>query len=333
MTLKKVTVRAATRVDLAGGSLDLWPVGQLIPRATTVNVAISLAANAECLPTGEEGIQLASRDLLKAYTWRAGDSPGPLAMLERLCTAFGVTDGWRLQAWSDVPPGSGLGGSSAMSVAVATALARVTGNEMGASALVALCRDLEAANLGIPTGVQDFWPAVRGGVLCIHYEPGGERVEPLAVPLKDLASRLVVAYTGESRLSARTNWALLKRFLDGDLDVRARLEGVASVALRLRELLEAGDLDACGPLIEEEWSFRRGLAEGLSTPSMESLMAVARDAGALGGKACGAGGGGCLAFWVSKGTRLAVEHALEREGARLLLAHPVSQGHVVEVEE
>lgn len=333
MTLKKVTVRAAARVDLAGGSLDLWPLGQIIPGSTTVNVAISLAANVECVPTGEEGVHLASRDLLKAYTWRAGAAPGPLALLERFCAAFGVTDGWRIQAWSDVPPGSGLGGSSAMSVAVAMALARVAGKEMEPGGLVALCRDLEAANLGIPTGVQDFWPAVRGGVLCIRYEPGGDKVESLAVPLRELASRLVVAYTGESRLSARTNWALVKGFLDGDPEVRTRLEGIASVARRLRERLEAGDLDACGPLLEEEWTFRRGLAEGLSTPSMEALMAAAREAGALGGKACGAGGGGSLAFWVSKGTRLAVEHALEREGARLLLAHPVSQGHVVEVEE
>ncbi len=330
--MKKVTARAAARVDLAGGSLDLWPVGQILPGSSTVNVAISLAATAECVPTGERGVQLASRDLLQAYTWNPGDAPGPLALLERLCAAFGVTGGWRIQTWSDVPPGSGLGGSSAMSVAVALALARVAGREVEPGALVALCRDLEAANLGIPTGVQDFWPAVLGGVLCIRYEPGGESVGPVPVPLKELASRLVVAYTGESRLSARTNWALVKRFLDGDRDVRERLEGIASVARRLRERLEAGDLDACGELLGEEWSLRRGLAEGLSTPSMESLMRAAREAGALGGKACGAGGGGCLAFWVSKGTRLDVESALEREGARLLVAHPVAQGHVVEVE-
>jgi D-glycero-alpha-D-manno-heptose-7-phosphate kinase len=330
--MKRVLVRAAARVDLAGGSLDLWPIGQIVAGASTVNVAISLAASVECRPTDGSGVKLSSRDLLASYQWHPGDPPGTLALVERLCELYSVTGGWEIQSWSDVPPGSGLGGSSAMAVAVALALGAITGNRRTHSEVAALCRDAEAAHLRIPTGVQDYWPALRGGVLRIEYRPGWDRVENLKLPLKTIASRLVVAYSGVSRLSADTNWSLCKRFLDGDPDVKGRLEGIADVARRMKAALEEGDWDGCGHLLSEEWHHRRGLAAGISTPSMENLMDRAAQAGALGGKACGAGGGGCLAFWVREGARLEVERALEREGARVLPAHPVPRGHVLEVE-
>jgi D-glycero-alpha-D-manno-heptose-7-phosphate kinase len=147
-----------------------------------------------------------------------------------------------------------------------------------------------------------------------------------------LASRLVVAYSGHSRISAGTNWALYKRFLDGEEVAKQGLQGIAAIALALEAKLRAGDLDGAGELLGEEWQHRRSLAEGVSTPALEGLMDAARKAGALGGKACGAGGGGCLAFLVREGTRLDVEAALEREGARVLAAHPVERGHFVEVE-
>ncbi len=327
-----ITVRAAARVDLAGGSLDLWPVGQIIPGALTINVAISLAATVECSPDGEEGVGLASRDLMASYRWHPGDPPGPLALMERLCAIFGVTRGWRIRSSSGVPPGSGLGGSSALSASLALALREATGKVVGDAELVATCRDAEAGHLRIPTGVQDFWPAVMGGVLAIHHEPGGERVEPLSVSLRALAARLVVVYSGHSRLSADTNWSLMKRFLDGDEEVARRLEGIAGVAREMRAALLAGDFDGVGLLMRREWDLRRGLAEGIETPAVGAMIECGRKAGAIGGKVCGAGGGGCLAFMTPEGARLEVEEALEREGARLLTAYPVEKGHTVEVD-
>lgn len=322
---------AAARVDLAGGSLDLWPLGLLVDHACTVNVAISLAATAEASRTGKPGVLLSSEDLSQEYVWRADSPQGPLPLVERFCRVYRMTDGWRLSTRSDVPAGSGLGGSSAMSVALALVLERVTGGSRTMPQIVALCRDLEASNLRVPAGVQDFWPAIEGGVLCIHCEPGGERVEKLEIPLKKLASRMVVVYSGHSRVSAATNWALVRRFLDGDPETVGRLTGIAEVARRLREKLVEGDLDAAGPLLLEEWQLRRGLAEGISTPALEDLICCGLKAGALGAKACGAGGGGCLAFLVREGARLEVEGALERSGARVLPAHPVPKGHTVEV--
>jgi len=202
---------------------------------------------------------------------------------------------------------------------------------LSAAALVALCRDVEAAHLRIPTGVQDFWPAIHGGVLALHYEPGGDRVENLKVDLDALGRRLVVAYSGESRISARTNWALVRRFLDGDGETAHRLEGIAAVARSMREALLAGDWDGAGALLAREWSLRRGLAEGIETPSLGGLHEAALAAGALGGKACGAGGGGCLAFLVREGARWDVERALGACGVRILAAPLSAEGLAVEV--
>lgn len=161
--MKSVIARAATRVDLAGASLDLWPIGLAIPGALTVNVAVSLGAMARCEVTDEQEVGLASDDLGVAYTWRPNTAPGPLPLLERLCEALGVSRGINLSTRSDAPPGSGLGGSSALSVAVVLALHRITGRSASEEETVRFCRDVEASNLRMPTGVRDFWPALRGG--------------------------------------------------------------------------------------------------------------------------------------------------------------------------
>ena len=330
--MKRIVARAAARVDLAGGSLDLWPVGLIVGGASTVNVAVSLAATVDLTRTGERDLRLVSEDTGADYAWRAGSPPGALPLVERFCAACGVTAGWRIETRSDVPPGSGLGGSSAMSVALLLALNAASGKRMEDSIAAAFCRDVEAANLRIPTGVQDFWPALRGGVLSIRYETGGDTVERVPVPLKALASKLVVAYSGQSRLSAATNWDLMKRLMDGDAETFLHLKGIAEVAARMRACLEAGDVESAGPLMNEEWGHRRELADGITNAAIEGMVSHARKAGATGGKACGAGGGGSLAFIVPEGARLEVEQALEREGARILVAHPVEKGHTLEVE-
>ncbi len=329
--MKAVTVTAPARVDLAGGSLDLWPLGLLVEGALTVNVAVGLRARASLKREGREGVGLRSRDLDESYRWRRGRPRGRLALLERYVEALGLEEGWSLETASDVPPGSGLGGSSALSVAVAAALEAASGRRFDPAALVALCRDVEAAHLRIPTGVQDFWPALHGGALAIHYSPGRERVERLCVDLAALGRRLVVAYSGRSRLSARTNWALVKRFLDGEPETVRRLEDIAGAARAVRQALLQSDFDEAGRLLNEEWGARRGLAEGVETEEVRGLLEAGRKAGALGGKACGAGGGGCLAFLVPEGARWEVEQALSAAGARVLPAAPSEDGLSVEV--
>lgn len=328
--MERVISRAPARVDLAGGSLDLWPVGLITGGAITVNVALSLRAEVTC--TRREGpVLLASGDLDASYEWAPGADRGALPLLERFCEHFGVVKGWEIRTVSGSPPGAGLGGSSALSVALAGALGAIAGSALEDQAVVALCRDLEAVQLGIPTGVQDFWPAIRGGALSIRYEPGQDGIEPLDVNLDGLDARMVVAYSGRSRLSSGTNWEMVKRFLDGDEKTRGAMLGVAAAARAVRESLLNGDLDAMARAVAEEWSHRQRLAPGVATDETRGLEEVALKAGAVACKACGAGGGGCMVFFAAEGRKETLAKGLSAAGAQVLEAHPTRLGRVVEV--
>ncbi len=329
--MTEVTALAPARVDLAGGSLDLWPLGLCVEGSATVNVAVGLYAEARLVPGPAEGLRLGSEDYGARYLWRPGAPPGALPLLERFCAHHGVTAGWSLETRAGSPPGAGLGGSSAMSVALDRALGTLSGQSGEAAAVVARCRDLEAAQLRIPTGVQDFWPALLGGVLCIQYRAGGEAVRKLCVDLDSLAEHLLVVYGGRSRLSAGTNWALYKAFLDGEPAVRRALEGIAAAARDMVDALEAAEWASAAGALEREMDFRAGLSGGILTPETEALFAAGRRAGALGAKVCGAGGGGCSVFLVEPDRRRDVAAAVHALGGRVLEAPPVEAGCSVEV--
>lgn len=331
--MTRIVCRAPARVDLAGGSLDLWPLGLLFEGACTVNAAVGLFAEATLTRRPGPGVDLDSADLGQRYTWRAGSPPGSLRLLERYCATFGVTDGWRLSTRSGSPPGAGLGGSSALSTAVARALGAASGKEPPSDVgLVETCRDVEAQELKIPTGVQDFWPAVRGGALCLRYHPGAVEVTRLPVDLGALGARLTLVYTGLSRLSAATNWALYRNALSGEAETLEALEGIARAAREMSRALPAGEWPAAGLALAQEMAHRARLAEGIVTPEIAALFEVARQAGAWGGKVCGAGGGGCLAFLSPPEYKSGVEEALVACGARVLSAAPTETGVRLEVE-
>jgi D-glycero-alpha-D-manno-heptose-7-phosphate kinase len=178
--------------------------------------------------------------------------------------------------------------------------------------------------MGLPTGVQDHYPALLGGALEILQQPGGEAVRPLAVDLDALKDRLLVVYTGTSHFSAGQNWQVVRRRLDGDGESVELFAGISAAAAELPAALEAGDWPAAGVLVSREWSFRRRLAEGISTPAIERLLDIASGLGAWGGKACGAGGGGCIAIVCPPEKKAAIAAALAAAGGQVLTAGPVS---------
>jgi D-glycero-alpha-D-manno-heptose-7-phosphate kinase len=224
---------------------------------------------------------------------------------------------------SDSPRGGGLGASSAMVVALIAAAESELGQSPSSPAERAhLARDLEARLMSLPTGIQDHYPALLGGVLEILQRPGGESVRRLDVDLERLGDSLLVVYSGISHFSAGNNWQVVRRRLDGEPEVTGLFAGIAEATAELPAALEAGDFPRVGALMSREWSFRRRLAAGISTPALEALVEAALAAGAWGGKACGAGGGGCLAFLCPPERRSAVTAALEQAGGRVLPTRP-----------
>jgi D-glycero-alpha-D-manno-heptose-7-phosphate kinase len=325
-----VSARAWCRVDLAGGTLDLWPLGVLHAGARTVNVAVDLPVTVELEPR-TAGYRVEQEDEVVEADSAAALAASPATDLVGEILSHLESPPVRVRIESGSPRGAGLGASSALAVALIAAVETLDGRERSTPArAAALARDLEARLMGLPTGRQDHFPAILGGALDIRHEPGGEVVRPLEVDLDALGRSLVVAFTGRSHFSAGSNWEIVRRRLDGDPDSRRLFDGLCEVATRLIVALETDDLPEVGRQMACEWSLRRQLAAEISTPEIESLLRAATAAGAWGGKATGAGGGGCLAVLVPPERRGDVERILEAGGGRVLAARPVGRPLKVE---
>ena len=323
---QSVRARARCRVDLGGGTLDIWPLGLFFAGAQTVNVALDVTVDVTLSPrvagyrfVGEQGaIEAASAAELAAN----GDAalPGVVA------AALGLPP-VEIAVRSESPRGGGLGASSAMTVALIAAGDRLLGNEARAAAATArLARDLEARLMRLPTGTQDHYPALLGGGLVVAFTPGGETVRRLRIDLEALASHLLLVYTGHSHFSAATNWEIIRRCLEADPEVQGLLQGIADVASAIPEALEAGDFATVGRLVGREWQLRRQLADGVTVPVVDQLLAIAESSGAWGGKACGAGGGGCVAILAPAERRAAIAEALGAAGGTIVTAAPTAAG-------
>ncbi len=351
-----VTARAWCRVDLAGGTLDIWPLGQLVTGARTLSVAISLPVSvtarlaengpaAVSRPTAAFSVHMADADTVHAASWEQLKANPKTALVGVIAEALEIPP-VRLHLDSASPRGAGLGASSALAVALIAACQTLLAPADRAATAVedatapdaihryaAMARDLEARLMRLPTGTQDHYAALLGGVVELTYPAGGlsstgaaSAIQRLDVDLDALGDSLIVVYSGQSHISADTNWQVIRRFLDGEADTVACFDGIAAAAGDLHSALLAGDLEGVGACMAREWHHRSRLAPGVSTPKLEALLQAARDHGAWGGKACGAGGGGCLAVLCPPERRDDVTQAMATLGGQLLEARPVAEG-------
>lgn len=326
--------QAPTRVDLAGGTLDIWPLYLFHEQAQTINFAIDLHASCVLEPRDDQAIHLASLDmrqresfpnllaLLRAAKYR-------LPLLARLVRHFAPTRGFTLTTDSKAPAGAGIAGSSALNIAVCGALNRFTRQGLNLMAIQNVARNVEAQVIRVPTGEQDYFPAMYGGLNAICLTPGGIRVEPLKTDLAAFGRRIALCYTGAPRQSGINNWEVMKAHIDGNRKVIGNFRQIASIARAMRAALESNDWNEVANLLRQEWSHRRKNAPGISTPLIDRLITAARRNGAMAAKACGAGGGGCVLFFTKDGARERVEKTLAREGARVLDFRVATKGLTV----
>lgn len=310
MDAQPVRASAPCRADLAGGTLDIWPIGLLHPGAMTVNVALPVRVVVEVAAAAPPGEVWHAAGRMPWTRRSSADARGDLAAACAL--AVWPAGGLTVRVAEQAPLGSGLGGSSAFAVAVARAVATLAGRNLGGADLVALLRDVEVQLLQTSTGTQDHWAALRGGALAIHHRPGGEQVERLDVDPRWLAERMSVFFTGIVHHSGAVNWRVVRSRLDGDPASKAAFDAIARAASWCRQALVARDESAMAGAIRAEWSARRTLSPDVCPPELGRLEEVARDAGALAVKACGAGGGGSLLLWHLPGTAEALADALAR---------------------
>ncbi len=315
-----IETSAPTRIDLAGGTIDIWPLYLFHDGAQTLNAAISLRARASVETHESEGVTIRSVDTgvtVEAPGWQALRHEPRLRLLSLICHFFEAR-GLVLTTSSESPAGAGIAGSSALNVAVCAALAEWQRTHYEPEALLQIAMNVEARAIAVPTGVQDYRPALYGGVAAVELDIDGVRRVALDVDAQELERRIVLCYTGEPRESGTNNWEITKRHLDGDRHVFDCLERIRDTAHRMRAALERGDWDQVGQAIVEEWDNRKRLAPGVTTPAIEDLIARATAAGATAAKVCGAGGGGCLFCYGPPDAHAAIAAALAAGGARVL---------------
>jgi D-glycero-alpha-D-manno-heptose-7-phosphate kinase len=329
----RIEARAPTRIDLAGGTLDIWPLYLFHPGAVTVNCAITRHASCviETAPRPSTRITLVSTDTQRRESFAsfAALDRAPkyrLPLLAQLVRFFLTREsavahkktGFTLTTNSEAPAGAGIGGSSAMAVAICAALDRLTNARLSPADWIHISRDIEAIVIGVPTGTQDHYPPAFGGTSAIHLDPGGERREEISCNVDELESSLLLCYTGKPRQSAINNWEVFVRHINGDRQVSRNLSQIASIAQNVRGAIMKNDWPELGRLVRAEWDFRRRSLPTISTPAIDAIIRGARRRGALAGKVCGAGGGGCVTLVIDPESRPGVEQAVTAAGGTLL---------------
>jgi D-glycero-alpha-D-manno-heptose-7-phosphate kinase len=203
-------------------------------------------------------------------------------------------------------------------IATTAALARFTDRNLTLEQMRVIAQNVEAQIINVPTGCQDYYPALYGGVSAIHLDADGIHREAVPVTPEEIESRFVLAYTGAPRQSGINNWEVFQAHINGDKRVFRNFERIAEIARAMHASLAHGDWNEVARLLREEWKLRRTNAPRITTPLIDKLISLAAKNGGVAAKACGAGGGGCVIFLVEKGAASRVATAIGENGGHVL---------------
>jgi len=319
-----IRASAPTRIDLAGGTIDIWPLClSLDLPAVTLNLAIDLRAEAQVEDTDDGLLYVRSDDLGEEIRLPVGEiTHGRLGLATRLAAYYGAGNGLRISLLSRAPPHSGLGGSSALAVALAAALAQLRKRPFD----LRVVQDLETTLLKTPTGYQDYYPALKGGLNALTAVPGGVEVEAIGHGPAFLAPHLLLVDTRIEHQSGLTNWEAVKRFFDGDKGTRDAFHTIALCAARMRDAAKASDLEGVARALGDEWEARRRLSPAVTNERLDALAGAAKGAGALAAKVCGAGGGGCMVVLAPDASDPTLRKRIGEAGGNPVTFHPDPTG-------
>lgn len=244
---------------------------------------------------------------------------GNLSLPRAVLSHFGVEHSVSMFLASEAPPGTGLGSSSSVTVALLTAVSAACGIKLSKQQLAEGASFIEIQKLKKPIGMQDQFASAFGGLNWITFERGGVTVRPFHLPISTLTrlqSNLLLMYTGATHDSAE----ILKHQTSGSKEkkpiVIESVHAVKELAHRSRDLLLKGELDRFGAMLDEAWQFKKKFAPGVTNEMIDRCYAIARNNGALGGKIAGAGGGGFLLLYCESDAVNRVEQSLEAEGLK-----------------
>ena len=313
--------RAPLRISFCGGGTDVPPYPEQFG-GCVLSCAIDKYAFVSLRSRDEEGIRVHSSDLNRVAEFRGPSGPldGTIDLAQTIFNRFG-TDSLDCYMSSDAPPGSGLGSSSAMIVALIAALARREGRHLSDYEMAELAYAVERTDLNIQGGMQDQYAATFGGFNFIEFTGEGVLVNPLRISedaLNELHCHLLLCYTGGTRASSNILREQTANVVSHVPDVMDSLAELKALTLELKRSLLQNRFVEFGEILDRAWHLKKRLASGISNAAIDELYTIAKRAGAIGGKLLGAGGGGFLLIFAPFTRRDKVRERLELAGGKIV---------------
>ncbi len=333
-----IRTRAPVRIDFAGG----WSDVALFTEASNgfvVNGAINRYAYATLVCESQEkhpdavelqrvldkSIRIYSADFdtyIEAAAVHQLEYDGNIDLIKGAVRQMSIQiGGFDLITQSIAPPGSGLGTSAAMGVALIGVLGALKDVNYLPYQYAELASRIERYELGILGGKQDHYASAIGGINFMEFQGEDVKTSPLKLPphiCYELEKNLVLCYTGQSRLSGNIHQNVTAAYNSGEPSIRNALENIKSIAEATKTALIRGRLTDFGELLTENWENQKKLHSSVTNEQIEQLFKIANANGAIGGKVCGAGGGGCLIFYCQPTREHSVRKKLEEVGNHII---------------
>lgn len=317
-------VRAPVRISFFGGGTDL-PNYYTKHGGAVISAAINKYFYALLTEQPGSNVQIISADLKVMQTLdnlRPDQAEGDLQIPVAAIKHIGMDRGANIFLASEVPPGTGLGSSGAVSVCIVKALSIFSNKHFDRYGLAEAAYHINSSMLGHPGGKQDEYGSAFGGLKHIAFRRDGVAVTPLdldQVLLRELESNIMLFFTGSARASAHIlsrQKSACKENEQGTMDALHEIKGMVDDGLAI---LRSGKLRQFGELLHAAWQAKKRVASGVSNPHIDDLYEAARGAGAIGGKIAGAGGGGFMMLYCEEEHRPAVANVMREAGAREML--------------
>lgn len=328
---RRIRARAPVRICDLGG----WTDCRFVPRGAVLNMTVDLYAH--CLVSdrdphrqsvtahghrayeheADRSVRIQAPDLseddVDVAHVRDIEYDGTLDLLKAAVKRLGDAGGVEALVWADVPPGCGVGSSAAVAVALVAALASLRDRPMALHEIAQVAQELETEELGLECGVQDQFASAYGGICFMEVEYPRAIVSPVPVRqqiVRELEERLLLVYTGQSRLSDQVHRHVIGGYESGDQSVRDAIETLTQTPYAMRDALVRGSFAEMAEALNANWEAQKALHPTITNELIEKTFEVARRHGAVAGKANGAGGGGSLTLLVEPGREWSVRRAL-----------------------
>lgn len=313
--------RAPVRISFAGGGTDL-PAYYSQYGGAVVSTSIDKYFYVFLNVSADDAIQITSSDYRTFYRHNV-DTPmlfdGDLSLPRAIFNHFGLTRGISMFLASEIPPGTGLGSSSTVAVAIIKAVTTARGLMLSKQQIAELACQIEIEKLNEPIGKQDQFASAFGGLNLMQFSNDGVTVSPLKIATdtrRQLEKNIMLFFTGATRAASSILREQKKSSEQKEQSVLEAHHAVKTMAFEVKDYLERGDLSSFGKLLDRAWQNKKRFAAGISNPLIDECYALALQGGALGGKITGAGGGGFLMMYCEPKFQTKVTQALESKGLR-----------------